>query len=149
VLAAQLATQAEAAAARRERLNKAKRLYDRVVEQFRASPPMREVDRLYLKLAHFYRADCLFDNGSFEDAIRMYDAAALRYQEDPSALAAYVQIVNAYYSLGKFEEAKTANERAKWLLRKMPPESFQDGRFAMPKEYWENWLKWTNSAGMW
>jgi tetratricopeptide (TPR) repeat protein len=148
-LAGQLATQAEAAAARRERLNKAKRLYDRVVEQFRTAPPAREVDRVYLKLAHFYRADCVFDNGGFEEAIRLYDAAALRYQEDPSALAAYVQIVNAYYSLGKFEEAKTANERAKWLLRKMPPESFQDGRFAMPKEYWENWLKWTNSAGMW
>ena len=26
----------------------------------------------------------------------------------------------------------------------MPPEAFQDGAFSMPKEYWEQWLKWTS-----
>ena len=48
-----------------------------------------------------------------------------------------MQIVNAYCALGKIDEAKTANERAKWLLQRIPPESFTDGTFAMPKEYWE------------
>ncbi len=140
---------AEAAAARKERLGKAKALYDRVVDLYRDTPPKTELDRLYNKLSHFYRADCLYDAGQYEEAIRLYDAAAFRYQEDPSSLAAYVQIVNAYYALGKTEEAKAANERAKWLLRRMPAEAFSNGSFAMPKEYWEDQLKWSSQAGMW
>jgi hypothetical protein len=51
--------------------------------------------------------------------------------------------------MGKMDEAKTANERAKWLLRRMPPEAFNDGSFSMPKAYWEQWLKWTSQSGMW
>lgn len=143
------ASQAETAAAKRDRLNKARDLYDRTIERFRVQPPVRDLDKLYLKLAHFYRADCLYDNGNYEEAIRLYDAAALRYQDDPSALAAYVQIVNSYNALGRKDEAKAANERAKWLLRKMSPEAFRDVRLALPKSYWDDWLKWTDGAGGW
>ncbi len=139
----------EATQARRERLVKARTLYDKTMDLYRTAPPKTETDRLYNKLSHFYRADCLYDLGSFEESIKAYDQAAFRYQDDPSALAAYVQIVNAYCALGKIDEAKTANERAKWLLRRMPQEAFADGTFAMPKTYWEQWLKWTSAAGMW
>lgn len=143
------ASEIEAAGARKDRLAKARGLYDRVIELYRSSAPRTDIDKLYLKLAHFYRADCMYDLGQYPEAISLYDTAAFRYQEDPSALAAYVQIVNAYCALGKMEEAKTANERAKWLLRRMPQAAFKDGSFAMPKEYWEQWLKWTSDAGMW
>jgi tetratricopeptide (TPR) repeat protein len=139
----------EVATARRERLNRAKGKFDEAIDIFRRMPPSSDVDRLYLKLAHFYRADCVFDLGGYEDAIKLYDGAAFRYQDDPAALAAYVQIVNAYCALGKFAEAKTANERAKWLLKKMPEEAFKGGGFNMPKEYWEKWLSWTASSGVW
>jgi tetratricopeptide (TPR) repeat protein len=148
-VATQLAAGAEAAAQRRERLGRAKGLYDRVIERSRDAPPARDVDKLHVKLAHFYRADCLYDNGSYEEAIRLYDAAALRYQDDPSALAAYVQIVNAYCALGRAAEARAANERARWLLRRIPPQAFKDGGFSMPKEYWDDWLKWSGEAAMW
>jgi len=139
----------EANAAKKERLTKAKALYDRVIELYRTSPPASDTDKLYMRLAHFYRADCMYDLGNYEEAVRLYDAAAFRYQEDPSSLSAYVQIVNSYFALGKVEEAKTANERAKWLLKRMPQEAFSDGSFSMPKNYWEQWLKWTSEAGMW
>ena len=124
-------------------------MYDRVVDLYRDNPPKTELDKLYNKLSHFYRADCVFDSGQYEEAIRLYDAAAFRYQDDPSSLAAYVQIVNAYYALGKPDEAKAANERAKWLLRRMPSDSFTNGTFAMPKDYWENQLKWSSASGIW
>ncbi len=140
---------AEAAAARKERLAKARAMYDRVVDLYRDAPPKTELDRLYNKLSHFYRADCVFDSGQYEEAIRLYDAAAFRYQDDPASLAAYVQIVNAYYALGKPDEAKAANERAKWLLKRMPSDAFNNGTFSMPKEYWENQLKWSSEAGIW
>jgi tetratricopeptide (TPR) repeat protein len=140
---------AETAAAKKQRLTKARELYDRVVELYRIQPPGSDTDRLYQKLAYFYRGDCMYDLGDFAEAVRLYDSAAFRYQEDPSALAAYVQIVNAYCAMGRLEEARTANERAKWLLRRIPAEAFNDGAFSMPKQYWEQWLKWTSEAGMW
>jgi tetratricopeptide (TPR) repeat protein len=139
----------EVASAKRDRLNRAKALFDRTIDIYQRNPPYTEVDKLYCKLAHFYRADCVFDLGGFDESIKLYDMAAFRYQDDPSALAAYVQIVNAYCALGKTNEAKTANERAKWLLRRMPPDAFKGGGFTMPKEYWDKWLQWTASAGLW
>src|SRR5205823_6427484 len=115
----------------------------------RTTSPQADTDKLYLKLAHFYRADCLYDLGDYRGAIKLYDAAALRYQEDPSVLAAYVQIINSWIKLGKPDEARTANERAKWLLRKMPPTAFEEtAGLEMNKQYWEQWLKWSNDAGV-
>lgn len=146
--AAAAAAQAEARAARRDRLIKAKRLFDRVVDLFHQQPPTRDLDKLYLKLSHFYRADCLYDLGLYEKAIELYDAAALRYQDDPSSVSAYVQIVNAYCALGRMDDARAANERAKWLLKRMPAEDFEDGRLSMPHKYWDDWLKWTSESGM-
>jgi tetratricopeptide (TPR) repeat protein len=144
-----LADPAEVKGAKVERLTKARNFYDQVIELCKVTPPEGEIARLQLKLAHFYRADCMYDLGEYVDAIRLYDAAALRYQDDPSALSAYVQIVNAYCAMGKREEAKAANERVKWLLRKMPAESFAEGQGGMQKDHWDQWLKWASASGMW
>jgi tetratricopeptide (TPR) repeat protein len=146
--AAAAAIRTEAIAARRDRLIKARTLFARIVDLAHANPPARDLDKLYLKLSHFYRADCLYDLGEYEEAIRIYDGATLRYQEDPSSVAAYVQIVNAYCRLGRLDEARNANERAKWLLRRMPAEAFAEGRSSVPKKYWEDWLKLTSDSGM-
>jgi tetratricopeptide (TPR) repeat protein len=93
----------------------------------------------------------VYDLGDFPEAIRLYGEAAFKYQDDPSALAAYVQIVNANVALGRLEEAKAANERAKWMLRRMPPEAFtaSGATLGMPQAYWEQWLRWSGEAGIW
>lgn len=140
---------AEIDRARRERLNKAKAQYDRLVDMYHDSSPAGDSDKLYLKLAYFYRADCLYDLGEYDKSIALYDQAATRYQDDASALSALVQIVNANCELGRFEEAKRANERARTLLARMPDRAFSDGSFSMPKSYWAQWLSWTNNAGIW
>ena len=144
----------EVAEARRERslrLAKARDAYARVIEQYKRSEPKADLDRLYMKLAHFYRADCVYDLSDYPESIRLYGEAAFKYQDDPSALAAYVQIVNANVALGRLDEAKAANERARWMLRRMPPEAFTDsgGALGMPQAYWEQWLKWSGEAGIW
>ena len=147
--AQQMARQVEVAAAYRDRLTAARRLYDQVIDGYRAAAPATDLDRLYLKLSHFYRADCLYDVGQYEEAIRLYDAAALRYQDDPSALAGYVQIVNAYAALNRPEDARAANERLRWLLQRMPPESFKELQRSMPQQAWDDWVKWSKTAGLW
>jgi tetratricopeptide (TPR) repeat protein len=140
---------AEAASARRDRLTKARTFYDQVIDLYRDNAPSEDLDRLYQKLAYFYRADCVYDLGNYDEAIKLYDTAAFAYQNDPSSVAAYVQIVNANFALGKPEEAKAANNRAKWMLQHMPAEAFQNGTFSMPKKYWDQWLAWTDNSGMW
>jgi tetratricopeptide (TPR) repeat protein len=101
--AASAATQAEAAAQKQERLTKAQALYDQVIAGFADGQPapVDPLDKLYLKLSHFYRADCAYDLGRYDDAIRLYQTAASRYQDDSSAMSAHVQIVNAYCSSGR------------------------------------------------
>jgi tetratricopeptide (TPR) repeat protein len=145
VVALEEAARAERTAARRERLAKARQLYDSSLDHFKLSPPKAELDQLYFKLAHFYRADCVYDIGEFDEAIRLYDAAALRFQDDPSALTAYVQIVNAHNALGRPSDARKATERARWLLQRMPAAAFKEAQRSMPQAAWENWVKWTKS----
>jgi tetratricopeptide (TPR) repeat protein len=140
---------AEVMSAKQDRLAKSKAYYDQVIQLYRDAPPSADLDKLYQKMSYFYRADCMYDLGNYEDAIKLYDAAAFNYQNDPSSVAAYVQIVNSYIALGKPDEAKAANNRAKWMLQHMPAEAFQDDGFTMPKKYWEQWLQWTNQSGMW
>ena len=65
-----------------------------------------------------------FCAGMFEadpSKLAYYYAAATRYQGDTAALAAYVQIVNCDFAMGRVEDAKSANVRAKSLLAKLPP----------------------------
>ena len=31
----------------------------------------------------------------------------------------------------------------------MPAEAFSEGGFTMPKQYWEQWLKWTADPALW
>jgi tetratricopeptide (TPR) repeat protein len=140
---------AEAEKAKHDRLVKAGELFRQTIDHYRTTAPKETLDKLYQKLAHFYRADCLYDLGEYSEAIELYDAAALKYDDDPSALAAYVQIVNAYCAMGKMDEARAANERAKWLLARIPAEAFSQDSFSMPKTYWEQRLKWASSAGFW
>jgi tetratricopeptide (TPR) repeat protein len=140
----------EAADARKQRLGRARELYDRVVDHYKNNPPAGDTDKLYARLAWFYRADCLYDLGDFAGSIPLYEAAASRYEKDPSSLSAYVQIVNAYCALGKEQEARAANERAKWLLRRIPPEAFQQaGAVTLQQQNWEKWLKWSSQSGLW
>jgi tetratricopeptide (TPR) repeat protein len=81
-----------------------------------------------------------FDLGEHEAAIRHYDAAAQRYASDPASLVAMVQIVNCYVELGRWQEARTANERARRRLRELPPEALDAPDLPMTRRHWERWL---------
>jgi tetratricopeptide (TPR) repeat protein len=135
---------------KKEQLNKAARQYERIDEINRtttAGAPTREADKRYQKLAALRRGDCAYELGAYADAVKWYDAVAKRWSDDPVALAASVQVVNAYVAQGKLDEARAANEQARLLLSKLPQDALsRDGGFVMPRAYWEQWLKWTGVA---
>ncbi len=140
----------------RSRLGTAKAHFEDVIEWYRAHEPADDLERLHLKLAFFYRADCAYDLQQYDEAVHLYDRAAFKYQDDASSLAAWVQVVNALVKQGKIEEARAANERAKHLLKRMPAEAFNSGGsgvgggggYSLSRAYWESWLKWTGESGI-
>jgi tetratricopeptide (TPR) repeat protein len=116
-------------------------------EQVRAALDARDrrkltmMDKTYLRNAQFYAGDCAFDLGDFAGAIEAYDAARLRYAEDPASLVAMVQIVASYAAQGRLAEARTANERARQQLARFPEEVWARPDLPMEKRHWERWLE--------
>lgn len=137
-----LALQAE----RGRRLERAQMLYSQVAHELDAKPDgmLSTLEELYRRNAAFYQADCAYDRGQFEESIRLYDNAARRWERDPASLVALVQIVNAHCELGQYQQAKVANEAARWQLQRMPEESFKDATLPMTRKHWEDWLRWTS-----
>lgn len=138
-----LTERAEVERIRLERLHNALALYAQVRADLESVPPERlsPLERVTLRNTIFYRADCAYDLGQFDDAIKFYDAAAQRYASDPASLVAMVQIVNCYASLGKWREARTAHERARARLKELPEGSWQAAAVPMDRRHWERWLE--------
>ena len=128
---------------RQSQLHEAKALYESVRGALEKRDPQRltPVQALLLRNAMFYRADCAFDLGDYEGAIRAYDAAAQRYADDPASLVAMVQIVNCYEALGKTREAQTAHTRAQMRLRELPDRAWEGAMTPMDRRHWERWLE--------
>lgn len=128
---------------RRERLLEAQGLYDKVRAALETIDldKLSKVQQLILRNAIFYRGDCAYDLGDYDTAIRLYDAAAQRYANDPASLVAMIQIVNCYAAQGKMREARTAHSRAQMRLRELPESAWQGAMTPMDRRHWERWLE--------
>ena len=140
-----------AAVERKQRLVKAAATFAKCSDAYSAHPPTRDADRKYQMLAELRRADCAYELADYANAIASYQVTATRWPDEPVALAASVQIVNAYRALNRLDDARTSNERVRSLLAKMPQGAFADtgtpaGGTVMEKAYWEQWLRWSQVA---
>jgi len=126
-----------------DRLAEAQRLYEAVRSRLERKPrdALTDLERLTLRNAYFYRADSAFDRGLFEDAIRLYDAAAQRYADEPASLVAMMQIVNSYITLERWPEARTANARARRRLEEIPDDALDAPDLPLDRRHWERWLE--------
>ena len=97
-------------------------------------------ERLKLRNAHFYIADCAYDLGDYEAALKLYDRARQRYPRDAASLVAMVQIVNTHMAMGALRRARTANERARRFFASVPDSAWDDPTLPMDREAWERWL---------
>ncbi len=146
--AAQLAIQGE----RNYRLQQAQVLYNQAISGLEAKRSaelvLDPVEQVYLRNAYFYQADCAYDRRVFEQAIQLYNTAANNYTNDPVSLIARVQIVNANCELGRFKEARVANDMARQQLERIPDSAFEDENLPMKREHWEDWLRWTSEQNL-
>lgn len=95
-----------------------------------------------LRNSYFAKADALFDLGRYEDAIRAYSAASNRYQNEPEALEAYVQIAACYRLLDKPQEARGTLQQAQGVLLRMRPEANFARATPYTRDEWKQLLKW-------
>jgi tetratricopeptide (TPR) repeat protein len=97
-------------------------------------------EKAMLRNAYFGRADSLFDLEFYDEAIRAYTLAANRFQNDPVALEAFVQIASCHRRMGRPAEALGVLEQAKVVLQRIP----QDAGFQRATRYgrtqWEELL---------
>lgn len=137
---------AELTETRRSHLRDASALFATVRDDIDEIDPRirRQIDELYLRNAHFYHADCLFDLDEHQAAIKAYSEAQRRYAQDPSSLVAHMQVFNAYVDIGEFDKARTAQARAKKFYESLDPAVWDDPLLPLSREDWEQWLDATH-----
>ena len=127
--------------ARRDRLERAMAIFDSVEKAYERMPERTGLDDLRQRNATFFKADCAYDLGDYDTAIRFYDAAKERYPRDAASLVAMVQIVGALLEQGKSQEAAVANARAKKFYESLPDAAWEDPTLPMSRRQWEQWLE--------
>ena len=141
-----LAMQAE----RVSRLRRAQILFNQVQNDLdgRHSDALSRLEKVYHRNAYFYQADCVFARSDYAGAIPLYQDAAARWREHPSALVAWVQVVNAASELGDYERARDANRQAVEVFSKLPDDVFNHPDSLMTRQRWDDWLRWSTELDL-
>lgn len=124
-------------------LESARSEFDYVVSalETRSEKELDPLDRDALRLAHLYRADCLFDLGRYQEAIDHYEVAERRYSDSAVSMIALIQIVNCWHELGDSERAATAQRRAEIRLSQLPDSALLASDSIFERAAWERWLR--------
>ncbi len=131
------------------RLLRAQELFDHVASRLDVkADELSPSELVYLKTGYVYRADCAFDTGQYGPAADLYGRVAWRWQNDPVALAAYVQIVRSHLAAGDPDAAQSALARARWVLRKIPDEKFDEPPGPRTRQYWQDLFDWVEQSGL-
>lgn len=132
------------------RLGKARELYRQVVEDVSDRPveSLTASERMYLRHAHLYEADCYFDTQDYPQALKLYEEAAGMYKDQPGGLAAYVQIINCHVFLGQADEAKAALARALVLVESIPEAAFSMTISPQTRGDWKEYFAWLGETGL-
>lgn len=132
------------------RLAKARELYREVVDEYadRAMSELSPMERMGLRHAHLYEADCYFDTQDYARALKLYEEAAGIYKDQPGGLAAYVQIINCHVFLGQADEARAALARATVLVEAIPDAAFVNGISPQTRGDWKEYFVWLGESGL-
>jgi len=104
------------------------------------SGELTTLEKSLLRNSYFAVGSILFDLGQYEAAIKVYAAAANRYQNHPEVLEAYVQIAAAYRQLNKPVEARSTLEQAKVVLARMKTDASFNETTNYSRQQWNERL---------
>lgn len=134
----------------RARLGQAARLYRQLIDTFELRDPTTAsaLERVYVRLALLYEADCYFETRDLQTALRLYEQITVTLRESVHALSAYVQIVNCHVFLGSHAEARAALARAMVLAEAMSPAAFAVTGGPQSQESWKEYLEWLGDSDL-
>jgi len=104
------------------------------------SGELTALEKSLLRNSYFGVGSILFDLRQYEAAIKVYAAAANRYQNHPEVLEAYVQIAAAYRQLNKPVEARSTLEQAKVVLARMKTDTAFNETTNYSRQQWNERL---------
>ena len=130
------------------RLRRARELYQSLITAYetRGAQRLSALERVYLRLAGLYVADCHFEMQDYATALKLYESAAAAHGDTISALAAYVQIINCHAFLGEKAEARAALARALILTDVMPEAALARNVSPERRDDWKRYFEWLGQA---
>jgi tetratricopeptide (TPR) repeat protein len=133
-----------------QRLAEARLRFREVISEFEARDPsvLTRLERLYLRHAYLFEADCYFETRDYRRALRLYEEAAGLYRDHPSGLAAYVRIIHCHVFLGQSAEARAALSRALVVADTVPEEAFDQSVSPESRADWKRYFNWLGSSDL-
>lgn len=130
------------------RLRRGRELYQTLISAYevRGLDRLNPLERVYLRLAALYVADCHFEMRDYATALKLYEAAAAAYGDTVSALAAYVQIIHCHTFLGEKAEARAALARALILTDVMPEGALARSVSPERRDDWKRYFEWLGQS---
>ena len=101
-------------------LNQFRQVQDRLIKR-QETEELGPIEKAELRNSYFAVGGLLTDLGQYEAALKIFIAAANRYQNVPEALPAYVETARAFRRLHKADEARRTVAQAKLVLARLPP----------------------------
>ena len=118
--------------------------YGNLLSQITDQPdhPRQAAESSIARNCYFGRADALFDQERYDEAIQAYSGATNRYQHDPESLEAYVQIASCHRRLGRIGEARGTIEQARVVLQRIRTDADFLKTTRLARQDWAHLLDW-------
>ncbi len=100
------------------------------------------VEQAMLRNTYFSYADAMFDMAAYDEAITAYAVATNRYQHEPEALEALMQMASCYRRLNAPEEARGTLRQAESVLSRIRADADFTKTTRYTKEQWKDVLAW-------
>ena len=110
------------------------------LNDLQALRPLSPLEAAMLRNCYLSRGATLVDLQRYEAAIDVYATATNRYQHEPVALEAYVQIAHCYQRLNRPLNAQGVLAQAKIVLDRMPQEAAFDQVTNFTRQQWQELL---------
>lgn len=118
--------------------------YQRVVDECTSPQTSRVLGPdtdIMVREAAFAVAECRFNLGQFDDALRLYEALARRYKKQVEELIAWRHAWQCYGVKFQPDQAKRVLEQMRQSLQDMPGAAFDTSSDIRTRRWWEDWLR--------
>jgi tetratricopeptide (TPR) repeat protein len=94
-------------------------------------------ERDLLRNAYLESADLLFEQGQYEEAVKVFTNFVNRFPNAPESLEAYAQIAVAYRRMNRAGEARGIAEQARLMLNRLKPDAPFSQTTNRDRKQWE------------